>query len=444
MAASDSSARRSAWARARSLAEQTPEDRNRYVDLLRAISIGLVVLGHWLIAAPHIVEGRLRMDHMLAVDPWTHWLTWLFQVMPVFFVVGGYANAASWEAALRSGQPYGAWVTGRLRRLVGPVLPLLAVWALTAAVARTCGVPLVMIRVGSQAALIPLWFLAVYVLVVLLAPLAHAAWRRFGMASLVFLTAGAVILDLARFSGGWVGLAWGNYLFVWLAVHQLGFLWRDGRIGGVARSLPWAALGGLTLLGLVFFGPYSRSMVGVPGEEVSNTLPPSLAMLALGALQAGLLLALERPARSWLAGVRPWTATVLLNGTIMSVYLWHSTTMIWTIGLANLAGGVGLHVTPGSGAWYLARLPWLAIYLVGLLLALFLFGRFERLTGPRPGTALPTWRACGGALLVCAGLGLLAYHGIGGEGLLGLRWGNLLAVFGGAALLGIVRWPGRN
>ena len=257
MAGSASMARRSAWGRARSLAERTPEGRNRYVDLLRAVSIGFVVLGHWLIAAPQVVEGRLRLDHMLALAPWTHWLTWLFQVMPVFFVVGGYANAASWEAALRTKQRYGAWVAGRLQRLVGPVLPLLSVWALIAAVARACGVPPEMTRVGSQVALIPLWFLAVYLLVVLLAPLTHAAWRRCGPASFVFLAAGAVILDLVRFSGGLVGPAWGNYLFVWLAVHQLGYLWRDGRIGGAARSLPWAVLGGLTLLGLVLFGPYS-------------------------------------------------------------------------------------------------------------------------------------------------------------------------------------------
>ena len=30
------------------------------------------------------------------------------------------------------------------------------------------------------------------------------------------------------------------------------------------------------------------------------------------------------------------------------------------------------------------------------------------------------------------------------SGYLGLRWGSLLAVFAGAVLLGIVRWPGRR
>jgi peptidoglycan/LPS O-acetylase OafA/YrhL len=434
--------RRSPWAHARSLAEKTPESRNRYVDLLRAVSICCVILGHWLIAAPWVDGGQLRLDHMLALQPWTQWLTWLLQVMPVFFVVGGYSNAASWEAARRSRQPYREWIAARLLRLLGPVMPLLVVWTVTAALASSWGVSAEVIRIGSQTALIPVWFLAVYVLVVLLAPLTHLAWRRFGIASFWMLTAVAVAMDAARFGGGLVWLAWSNYLFVWLAVHQLGYLWRDGRLGGAARSLPMAAAGGALLLAMIFLGPYPRSMVGVPGEEVSNSLPPSVALLALGVLQTGLLLSLEGAARRWLRRITPWSATVLINGTIMSVYLWHLTTMAWIIGLANLAGGFGLHLPPGSAAWWATRPLWLALLLAALLAVLLLFGRFERLAGPRPGSALPVWRTCGGALLACTGLALLALDGIGGDGFLGIRWGVILLTFAGGALLGM--YPRRS
>ena len=124
----------SAWSRALQAAAQTPPSRNRYVDLLRAISIGAVVLGHWVIAAPWVEDDRLRLDHMLAVQPWTQWLTLLFQVMPVFFLVGGYSNAASWDAAQRAGTPYGAWIAGRARRLIGPIVPLILTWAAMALV----------------------------------------------------------------------------------------------------------------------------------------------------------------------------------------------------------------------------------------------------------------------------------------------------------------------
>ena len=174
---------RSAWSRARDLAARTPPERNRYVDLLRAASIGAVVFGHWLIAAPWVDGGRLRLDHLLTLQPWTHWLTLVFQVMPIFFLVGGYSNAASWDAAVRERRPYGAWLAGRLRRLIGPVLPLLVVWAALALVFRQFGVSVAMICDGSRLALVPLWFLAVYALVLLLVPMTRRAWHRFGVAS---------------------------------------------------------------------------------------------------------------------------------------------------------------------------------------------------------------------------------------------------------------------
>ena len=49
-------------------------------------------------------------------------------------------------------------------------------------------------------------------------------------------------------------------------------------------------------------------------------------------------------------------------------------------------------------------------------------------------------------VVACAGLALLALHGIGAENALGIHWPALLAVFGGAALLGVYPrlGPGRT
>jgi peptidoglycan/LPS O-acetylase OafA/YrhL len=114
------------WASAAAVAAKTPESRNRYVDFLRALSICAVVVGHWLMAAPYIDGGGIQISSMLEHQPWTRWLSWAFQVMPVFFLVGGYANGLSWRAARRDGRPYAEWLQLRLQRLVGPVLPLIA------------------------------------------------------------------------------------------------------------------------------------------------------------------------------------------------------------------------------------------------------------------------------------------------------------------------------
>jgi hypothetical protein len=405
------------------------------VDFLRAASITVVVFGHWLMAAVFVSDGRLQLADTLHLAPWTQWLTWVFQVMPLFFIVGGYSNGISWEAALRDGRGYGLWIATRLRRLVGPIVPLLVVWSVMAMVAHRLGTPAQMIKIGSQAALIPTWFLAVYIAVVITAPATHWFWRRFGMASFWMLALGAVVVDAVAFTTGFHGLRWINYAFIWLTVHHLGYLWREGKIQGTARALLWAAAGLGLLIFLVAAASYPVSMITVPGEDVSNSRPPTLALLALGIFHLGLVLTLETPLRRWLKNLGPWTTTVLVNGTIMTLYLWHLTVMVLTIGLAHLLGDVGLELQPATWSWWATRPIWMGVLAVFLLIFIALFGRFEQTARKGAEAALPAWRAIVGALGVCSGLAILALHGIAAEGPLGIRIGTVTLVLAGAALI---------
>ncbi len=402
------------WARARRMAEQTPESRNRYVDFLRGVSICSVVFGHWLMAAPHYERGKPHMWHLLAVVPWSQWLTWLFQVMPIFFFVGGYSNMTSWEAALRRGEDYNLWLAARLQRLLGPVLPLLAAWVALAVVAKIIGIPAGFLRVGSRIAMVPTWFLAVYLMVVLFVPLTYGAWKRWGLWTVTLPIVCAAGVDLLFFGAGWHLAGWLNYLFVWLTVHQLGYAWRDQRLQSTAWNLGWFFIGLGTLLALVFLGPYPLSLVGVPTDEISNTLPPKLPLLALGIAQIGLMMSLERPARRWLASIFPWTGTVMINGTIMTLFLWHSTAMMLVIGLGFYAWPEVFAVPPGSGEWWLVRPVWVALFAAATLPLLMGFARFEqRSGGAGPGTRWPVWRLYLGCGAACGGLAFLALRGIG-------------------------------
>ena len=424
------------WSRARALAERTPETRNRYVDFLRAASITIVVLGHWSVAAAYVSDdGQLQLGDMLSLAPWTQWLTWVLQVMPIFFIVGGYSNGISWEAARRDGKDYAVWIGTRLRRLVGPLVPLLLTWSAIAVIAHQLGVHPEMIRIGSQAALIPTWFLAVYIMVAITAPATHWFFRRFGAASFWMLAFGALIVDTIAFRADVSGLRWINYAFIWLGVHQLGYLWRAGKTGGAERAWLWVTGGLGTLIFLVTVADYPISMITVPGEAVSNSRPPTFAMFALGIFQGGLVFALENPFHRWLQRLGPWTATVLVNGTIMTLYLWHLTVMVLVIGLAHLLGDVGLHLRPGTWSWWATRPMWIAIYAAGLAIFVPVFGRFEQTARKGAAASVPAWRAIAGAVGVCAGVVMLALGGIGAEGALGLRIVPVAVVLGGAALI---------
>ncbi len=432
------------WSKARELAELTPPTRNRWVDFLRAVSILAVIVGHWLMAGLYVdAAGELRRGDLLSISQWAHWLTWGFQVMPVFFLVGGYANQVSWTATTAKAAPdqagvYRDWLASRVQRLITPTFPVLLVWAALAVALTQLGLPREQIRMATQAALIPVWFLAVYLLVTAFTPIAHRLWERLGWGSVAMFVPLAMLTDWLTFSAKvpWVNFT--NFLWVFLAIHQLGFAWRAGKFDKTWFAWGWFAVSLAILVKITAFGFYPVSMVSAP-EGFSNSLPPTLALLALGATQIGLVLALERAGRRMLESVRLWTWTVLMNGMIMTIFLWHLTAFVLVMtGDYLLLGGWGLAPVPGTTEWWITRPIWIAVYIVALFPMIGIFARHERSFGPvRGGRTVPRLRAVLGVLAICAGLGATAGLTIASpDSITGVRWWVVALPLVGAALMG--------
>ncbi|MFJ3975184.1 acyltransferase family protein [Streptomyces sp. NPDC090021] len=398
-------------ATARAMAAATPADRDRYVDLLRVASLGTVVAGHWLMAA---VSGD-GIGNLLALVPALQVLTWGLQVMPVFFFVGGFSHALSYRSLARrhEGPVYAAFLRARLRRLLRPTLAFLLVWAAVAFAVQLAGRgggPLTgaALRLVTQ----PLWFIGIYLAMVAFTPPLLKLHERYGWAVFAALAGAAALVDVLRFALGVPYVEFLNFALVWLAVHQLGFLRADGRIRRPA-VLAAAGLAGAALL--VAWGPYPLSMVGMPGEKVSNMAPPTLALLCHGLWLVGAVQLAARPAAAWLQRPRVWRTVVAANGVAMTAFLWHLTAMLAVYG-AQLALGMDLPA-PATAAWW-AQVP-VRILFAAALTGLFvvLFRRFEapapaRPAGPR-GTAAGPVAALGITLCLLGVLGV-SLTGLGG------------------------------
>ena len=354
------------------MAALTPATRDRTVDLLRAGAIAVVVLWHWVFSITHRDDaGTFTMPNPLPGIPGSWALTWVLQVMPLFFVIGGYADLAAWTSAERRGEGALAYLRSRARRLLLPPAAMVAAWTAFEA-GRQLLLP------GSRSVLtwgmvvfVPLWFLAVYTVTTALVPVTVRLHRRYGWRAAAVLVAAPLAVDRIRNAGlGWLAVP--GMVLVFVACHQLGYLWRDRQ---VTRPAALAAGAAAVLAILTTIGGYERSMVAIPGRP-SNMFPTTVCIAVLGAFQLGLVL-WARPALERItARRRVWLAVIGVNGAAMTIFTWHMTAwMVAALVWERLVGPLGS--TADSG-WWSTRPVW--IVLPGLVLAALVttFRRLER------------------------------------------------------------------
>jgi peptidoglycan/LPS O-acetylase OafA/YrhL len=343
--------------------------RDPVIDLARFFCLVLVVVSHSMMVSPVLhPDGTVTTENTLMQQHWFEPVLWVFQVMPLFFVLGGITGLESWRRLRARGGSGVDYAQLRLLRLIRPATALLASMFVGLWAASLFGVHPEVVQLVATGAGMPLWFLAAYLATQLSVPLLARLHRRAPWLTLAGLVAAVITLDSLR--GAFPLLASVNMLFVWCAVQQFGFFIADGIFAG--RSRGWFVgliVGSNLLLGLVTgIGVYS-------GNMIVDLNPPNFCMLLLGLSQAATL-QLLRPALAWAAGVR-WIAWVVAvaGRRSMTVYLWHLPM------LAAMSGLVLLTDFPkpaaGTAEWWWARPVVLLGVLLLLLPVLLLFGRLE-------------------------------------------------------------------
>lgn len=367
-------------------------ERDAFIDFVRAFSLLVVVAWHWVFT---IIIWKPDGPHASNPIGFTRGLfiaTWLFQVMPLFFFVGGFAHSEAWEAAEERGRFHNtlAFAWNRAGQLARPALALAAGWWLLGSV----GVALFELNgVGRSIKLIlsPLWFIIVYLLLILLFPITHWLHEKFGGLVLVWGVGIATVMDVARFSHDVAWAGWVNMVVVWATCHQLGYFWEPLVALGrrAAWGLTWAGL--FCLTALVGSKLYPGSMVGVPGEKFSNMAPPTICILALLMFQAGVALLIRPWVLHRLHTSHGWAGvSEVINRFSLPLFLFHSTGMALWAALGHFV----LHnetVREPTLRWWLTR-PFAFIGpLILTLPIIFLLGRqYVKKRPARPDTPAVT------------------------------------------------------
>lgn len=392
------------------LAAATPSTRDRYVDFLRAASIITVVVGHWLIGLIHFDGGLIRTTSVIGVAPGLWLATWVLQVMPIFFFVGGFSNLVAYDSFRRRGLPTWSFIRTRIERLVWPSMAFLGVWLVIQAVLHLTGTGLPAgPRLWGETLLLrgmrpppatvpfgPLWFLLIYLIVVVISPLTIRLNRRFGWWVPALMAAGAVVTDVIGFGMGSRAVRFLNVPFTLLLPHQLGHLYGDGRLLKAGRRF-FVGMVSVGLISLVLLtnswvfewiggqsrfewfptiGHYPRASLGTDSEPISNAYPPTLVFMMVGIWTIGAAMLLRDRLNRWLMRERPWKATILANSLTMSLFLWHMTAyLVAILALRPLGFGRELQAT---ARWWVERPLWVFVPAVILVLILRLVGRYER------------------------------------------------------------------
>jgi hypothetical protein len=403
--------------------------RDLTLDLARVFCVLLVVVIHLLfIGVGRDAEGGLVISRPLEEQSWFAGVTWAGQIMPLFFVVGGFASITAWHSNVRRGGTAADYVKTRVIRLAQPSFPLFVFYVAVIGGATLLALAPELVATVVEGAGSPLWFIAAYCLCQSLVPVLVRLHARAPRATLVVLLAGVVVVDAARFVTGMRELGYLNMLFVWPLVQQIGFWYADGWF---ARRAWWqlVLLAGAcyaALVPLTLAGPYSVNML-------DNLNPPTLPLVLLGLAQA-CVLRLLRPALAKLMSTHPARAVVFLVGTrLMTIYLWHLPVIIVFAGLGLLIPGASPE--PASPAWWWSRILVYLLVLLALFGLSFLVGRWEqpREVGPTP----PIWVVAVAVVLTFVPPFLVI------EYFLDLWLAIAGAVSFGVAILVLGRWPMR-
>jgi Acyltransferase family len=357
-----------------SMVDATPSQRDRAIDGLRALCIAIVVLWHWVFSITHRAPtGRLTMPNPLDTIPLGWSLTWFLQPMPIFFLVGGFANMAMWQSlrVQKINRPSLRFLRRRLPRLLRPT----AMFAVV-----TLGLH-VLFHATEQVTLVPLWFMGVYLAIVLVAPSFARLDERFGRNVVVGMFLAAATCDVLRFAFDVSAARYVTTALAWAFCHQLGLAWRSGSLTAgfvnVRRlGLILAAIAAATMMVLAASGVYSPSMVTMRGQRVGNLFPSTIMLLLHAVFQTGLVLCVKPLLTRWFSQRRAWSFAIRVNAMAMTIFCWHMTALVAAIAVFERLGGT-LGAT-ANASWWSTRLLWVVGPGAVLAVLIWIFGRFER------------------------------------------------------------------
>jgi len=334
------------------------EVRDAGIDLARVLCVLAVLLLHGLQVAVTVDGAGPVLEYATRGAAWYAPVTWFLQVMPLFFVIGGFAGLLAHRRSTGRGGTAAAFMAGRVHRLLLPAVVTVGAVGAGLAALSAAGLPVDLIREISLRYSEPLWFLGVFLAVQALLPVMVGLHMRAPRGTLTTLATAAAGVDVLRLLCGIDAFGYANLAFVWLALQQLGFFLADGELERMPAR--WRAGIGGAALGLLALS----ITLGVHSPDlIAHLNPPTTALLLLGLAQTMLLTLVRGRLRSLAERPRVGALTAFVTARTMTIYLWNLPVLLLMAGASAHVALLGTMTLPepSSPGWWLTRPAWLAV-----------------------------------------------------------------------------------
>jgi len=352
--------------------------RDLVVDLSRVACVLLVVVIHLLMIGVGLdSSGAIVVSRPLEAQPWFDAATWVGQIMPLFFALGGFTAVTSWRGLARRGGTAADFIRARTMRLASPALVLFAFFAVALGAATLAGVDPVLLETVAAGTGTPLWFLAAFLLAQCLVPIMARLHARAPRLTIASLAAAALLVDAVRVATGVDEVGLLNLVFVWGFAQQLGFWYADGwfRRRTPPQLVGLAAAAYLLVWPGVEAGWYSPDML-------TNLNPPTVPLMLLGIAQVCVLSVLHAPLSALMSSRAAQAVVFVVGSRAMTVYLWHLPVIVAVAGLSLLVPGAAPE--PASPTWWAGRPAVLVVVLAVVWLISVPLARFETVAATIP------------------------------------------------------------
>jgi len=313
-------------------ASKTSISRERFIDFTKVIGLLFLIVNSFLFLRLEESSGELFVTNLSAESQSLIVISWFTAGMSLFFFSMGFNNLIAWYSNVgRDGSQWN-YLVDRINTLLGPVL----VWIFSSTIvlnilSRSSNFPNYLttsedgIMPSIEFILWPLWLVSIYLVMVLFAPLTIFLHKKYPYATVLTLFTMTVLIDNIEFSLNFSYIKLFNYLFFWIAIHQLGYFYADGKIQevnvNVFRYLTVFSYG--YLFYQISVSNKYLSLASYRLSSLNNEDPPTTLYLVASIGLISLAFTLKNLIEKMLSNQKIWLLISHIHANIYTIYLWH-------------------------------------------------------------------------------------------------------------------------